>query len=384
MERAINDATLKKAGDIYQYFVALRDCFMMNSGDILQIETNGDVSIISSSSEKSFQREVKHHFGEKKLSDRDVDFWKTLSNWYVDFDRIATFSNLILYTTAMTSDESPFHNWNKKEPKDKLFVLQTIGKIIKQKEEIFRKYYNKIFADEVYDETNLLDILSRFTIEHSQNQISGISREFSSYIGHIPEINRDEYIAALLGRIVGKIKEPPHQWEVSREEFDKMLQQETPAYTSPREIPLPTDFAESKFPKERAKKYEQKKFVAAIKSIEYENQIPDAVSDYWKAEMTVMRYFRDDLLYVRSLPRYKNELKSQMKYAKDSRELEAENTDRAVRIKHSKHLYNEIMKWDAKDFGTIVRNQGYFQRGIIHTIVDNDEFDWKIGEKDEC
>ena len=47
MTRAINDATLNKAGDIYQYLIALRDCFELNDGDILQIEVNGDVSIIN-------------------------------------------------------------------------------------------------------------------------------------------------------------------------------------------------------------------------------------------------------------------------------------------------------------------------------------------------
>ena len=47
MTRAVNDATLQKAGDIYQYLIALRDCFELNDGDTLQIETNGDVSIIN-------------------------------------------------------------------------------------------------------------------------------------------------------------------------------------------------------------------------------------------------------------------------------------------------------------------------------------------------
>ncbi|MDY5883775.1 MAG: hypothetical protein SPJ65_10720 [Roseburia sp.] len=43
MTKAINDATLNKSGDIYQYLVALKDCFELNEGDMLQIETNGDV-----------------------------------------------------------------------------------------------------------------------------------------------------------------------------------------------------------------------------------------------------------------------------------------------------------------------------------------------------
>lgn len=51
MARAVNDATLQKAGDIYQYLIALKDCFDLADGDTLQIETNGDVSIINVSAQ---------------------------------------------------------------------------------------------------------------------------------------------------------------------------------------------------------------------------------------------------------------------------------------------------------------------------------------------
>ncbi len=47
MTRAVNDATLTKAGDIYQYLIALRDCFELNDGETLQMEINGDVTNIS-------------------------------------------------------------------------------------------------------------------------------------------------------------------------------------------------------------------------------------------------------------------------------------------------------------------------------------------------
>lgn len=82
MIKAVNDATLNKAGDIYQYLIALRDRFELNDGDTWQIETNGDVSIINDVSGR-FQREVKHHFGNKSISDRDIDFWKIPANWYI-------------------------------------------------------------------------------------------------------------------------------------------------------------------------------------------------------------------------------------------------------------------------------------------------------------
>ena len=383
MDRAINDATLVKAGDIFQYYIALRDCFKMKTGDKLQIEVNGDVSLIAESSKNSYQKEVKHHFGKKHLRDRDEDFWKTLSNWYVEYDRISNFSNLILHTTATILSNSPFNNWNNKKTTDKIVELQSIGSITKKKEESFRKYYNKIFDETLYNEDKLINILERFTIESSQTQIMGVSSEFSCYIGYIPEINRDNYIAALLGRILSIIKEPPHRWEVTREEFDLMLQQESPAYSNPVQKPLPTEFAEIDIPEQSVEILLQKHFVETIRKIEYDKQIPDAVSDYWKAGMTIMRYFRDDLLYLKSLPRYKNELEKKLKYIKEGKAIETEGMDRIAKIKQSKLMYLSVMGWDAKDFESIIRNQGYFQRGIIHTIVDDRKFSWDVGEDDE-
>ena len=111
MTKAVNDATLNKAGDIYQYLIALKDCFELNDGDALLIETYGDVSIINDVSGR-FQKEVKHHFGNKSISDRDIDFWKTLANWYVGYDPVKNFSNYILSTTAKIQSNSPFNGWN--------------------------------------------------------------------------------------------------------------------------------------------------------------------------------------------------------------------------------------------------------------------------------
>ena len=301
MDRAVNDATLKKMGDIFQYYIALRDCFKMGMSDKLQIEVNGDVSVIAELSKDSFQKEVKHHLGKKKLGDRDVDFWKTLFNWYIEYDRITNFTNLVLYTTASVSSSSTFYGWNDKMAEEKILLLKSIGNVRQKKEETFRNYYDKIFNQTLYDENKLLDILRRFTIESSQTQIVGISSEFSGYIGYIPEENRDSYIGALLGRVLTIVKEPPHRWEVTRKEFDAILQQEAPAYIRRLQVPLPVDYAEMEVPEQNAKSLLQKHFVEEIKKIKYDTQIPDAISDYWKAEMTIMRYFKNDFLYLRSL-----------------------------------------------------------------------------------
>lgn len=180
MTRAVNDATLQKAGDIYQYLIALRDCFELNDGDTLQIETNGDVSIINDVGGR-FQREVKHHFGNTSISDRDIDFWKTLANWYVDYERVKNFSNYILSTTATIKSDSPFHSWNNIKKTEKLKCLKDIGATSKKTEETFRNQYNRIFGDS-YDESRLLEILDKFTIEAAKTSIDGISNTLKAQL----------------------------------------------------------------------------------------------------------------------------------------------------------------------------------------------------------
>lgn len=70
-----------------------------------------------------------------------------------------------------------------------------------------------------------------------------------------------------------------------------------------------------------------------------------------------------------------------MKYSKKNSELDAAGATEEEQIRLSKRFYNDVMVWDAKDFGSIIRNQGYFQRGVIHNIVDETDFKWKVGDK---
>ena len=177
MSRAVNDATLNKVGDIYQYLIALRDCFELEDGDTMQIEVNGDVSIINDLGGR-FQREVKHHFGDKFISDRTIDFWKTLANWYVDYERVKNFSNYILSTTAKIREDSQLYGWNNMKKVEKLKCLKSIGAVSKKNEETFRKQYDRIFGGS-YDENHLLEILDKFTIDDAKTSMDGISDEFS-------------------------------------------------------------------------------------------------------------------------------------------------------------------------------------------------------------
>lgn len=168
---------------------------------------------------------------------------------------------------------------------------------------------------------------------------------------------------------------------MTRSAFDEILRIQSTAYGTKGTAPLPNEYAKAEIPKEKITTLEQKKFVSSIREIEYDIMIPRAISDYWKADLTVAKYFRDNLMYLESLESYTDELSAKMQYTKANSDLNAEGTTGAEQIKISKQLYNGVMSWDAKDFGSIVRNQGYFQRGVIHNIVDETDFKWKVGEE---
>lgn len=381
MTKAVNDATEQKAGDIFQYLVALRDCFELEDGDTLQIEVNGDVSILTGTAGK-FQKEVKHHFGKTTLSDRDIDFWKTIANWYEDFERIKSFNALILYCTSNIKTTSPFYGWNELTKEAKLVKLEEIGSITKRRETGFREQYTRIFYSG-YNKDHLLKILDKFSIESSRKNIVGISDEFSKFIGHIPKNNRDSYIGALLGRILILVKDPPHKWEVTRTAFDQMLEAESVAYGVAQKKPLPTEFAQSEIPDDQKVALKDKIFVKAIRDIDFSQMVSGAVSDYWKMDMTVAKYFRDDLMYLSSIDAYRGDLSQKLLYAKEDKKLDAIGKSDSEKILLSKKLYLDVMQWNATDFGSIINNQSFFQHGVIHDIVDDGNFEWKVGEEDE-
>ncbi len=379
MSRKRNDATLSKLGDIYQYYIALLDCFQMKAGDKIQIELQGDVTLISSN-EESFQKEVKHHTGSSNLKDRDTDLWNTIKNWVFDYPNSIKFGQLILFTTADISDESIFNNWNSKKKEEKYNILFDVGKEVKKTEEIFRPCYNHIFKNGSITKEQLYNLFEKFKIEHLQPQIQGISNSFSPYLVTIPEENRDDYIASLLGIVLKQVINTSYKWEVTFEVFQKYAQAMAPSYINKGTAPLPLDFMFIEPDSTENEISKEKNFVKALENIEYKRIVPIAISDYWKATKTIARYFSDNISYTTSLNTYRKALERRMFYAKESILNNEPFTGRNQELIASRKLCSCVLGWEATDFGSIVANQSYFQNGIVHSIVDDKEFVWDIGE----
>lgn len=382
MNRKRNDATPSKVGDIYQYFIALLDCFKMKDGEKIQIELQGDVTLISGDN-NSFQKEVKHHTGSSNLSERNIDLWNTLKNWIIDYSDSMKFDQLILFTTADIATTSVFCNWNTKEKTDKYNILHQIGERIKKAEEGFRPCYNDIFNSESITKEQACDLLDKFQIEHLQPQIQGISARFSPYLVTIPAVNRDNYIAALLGTVLQQVVKPPHIWEVPFEVFQKHAQTIAPSYMKEGVVPLPLDFLSIEPDSTESEVAKEKKFVKALGDIEYKRIIPFAISDYWKATKTITRYFSDNISYTASLSAYRESLGRRMFYAKESVLNGGSLLERNQELSASRKLCSDVLGWEANDFGSIVANQSFFQNGVIHNIVDDEDFVWDVGDNYE-
>lgn len=96
--------------------------------------------------------------------------------------------------------------------------------------------------------------------------------------------------------------------------------------------------------------------------------------------MTIINYFNEDFLYNQSLDKYREDLSYKLKQQKKISVIQSRRKSREEQIESSQILYSEVMSWDVRDFESIIKNQYYFQRGIIHTIVDDREFSWDVGE----
>ncbi len=86
------------AGFTYQDFVYVYNLLQLEPEQELGIEVYDDLHKFTCEGLTLIQ--VKHSIGEGNLTDRDIDLWKTLYNWYMSIDEIpiAKDLTLVIYT----------------------------------------------------------------------------------------------------------------------------------------------------------------------------------------------------------------------------------------------------------------------------------------------
>lgn len=379
---AKNDNTLKTLGLIYQTYIALKMCLSMNYGDTIVIEKHGDITKLSNNS-MSKQIEVKHHVKKNKISDRDSEIWNTVWNWYDSFSELKELNiqEFVLFTTSGLGDKSVFTNWSNMNSNERYNIFKGIGDKCNPKEGIFRKTYNKIFNSN-HNQSKLKSVLNKFVILSEQDMIKTIIDE--NINTHFKLIPNKENIQMFINSLIGYLTTIPiknNTWQITFEDFDKVFKEYGQKFVIKGKIPLPDEFRNYKVTKEDTKKASKKKFIAEIKKINLREQLLYAINDYCKTYMTIEKYFNDNIIKFSNLDSYQDELKDDLNFRRGKYERKCKSKKLEEQIVYSQDMYFDFLELPVRDFGNVYNNRGFFQRGMIHIIVDDGNLIWYLGDE---
>ncbi|GED57225.1 hypothetical protein ABER61_16510 [Brevibacillus formosus] len=368
-----NNDTKTKLGDIYHYYIVLQHCLELQENEVIFVEKYGDISVVSDDNSKNV--EIKHHGGQHHLNNRNTDFWNTLRNWVKYHQNMRQFKKLILFTTSDYSTKSSLMNWNASNGFERLRIIKEIGEDKKSAETSFRPLFDEIF---LYDEHIILEVLEKVELHLNQVNITSIEKSLlkSPFFKSIKRHDRPNFIIYLMGYILRLPVSEPHNWSISCEEFESLSCELRDRFTStslPMQLPPNTP----EFPT-NMQDYHDKRFVREINEIQYNSKVTSAISNYYRAQQTIYYTSINNPIFTLDLGVFKQELSETLMENKSSLLDKCDTTDPDDIISKSKKHYDKAMELPATNFGTINPNRGYFQKGIIHKIVEERGHSWNV------
>ncbi|APC39965.1 hypothetical protein [Clostridium estertheticum] len=376
---ATNDNTLKTIGFIYQTYIGLIKCLEMKENDKVIIENLGDVTLISAKG-NSVQIEVKHHLEPIGISDRSDEIWNTVWNWYNNFNEYKKVDEFILFTTGSLSSTSVFQDWEIKNISQKYNTFKSIGIEIRDKEDGFRKSYDKIFNNE-HEINKLKSVLNRFKILSKQQTIKTIVCKYeSTTFKFLAEKSKMEQFVSFLIGILLTIPIKSECWAISYEEFDAIFKEYSKRFAVESNMPIPTEFENYEVTHGESDNIKCKRFVEEINIINLKDEVADAINDYCRTYKTIIGYFDSNIVKVKDLRDYKVDLTKILNSKRKSYKLKCQNDDNLLLLK-SQEMYFDSIALDAKNFNGVSNNRSFFQNGVMHIIVDEGDLTWYVGEK---
>ena len=309
------DSTSSIKGVLYQFFVALEQCFKMQEGQAVYIETYGDVSVLGNLFDS---KQIESKLYKKALTDSDKNVWKSLYNWMREDFPIDQFGYLVLLTTQRVPMRSAWLNWNDKTPSERIAVLRDIKKSFdsrKRKDKDLAAYMTAIF--DAKNETRLSQVAKMLYID----SISMDGNQYHKYLQekygkHIPNIQKGKYINHMFGYILNP-DIVSHNWTITygefireTEEITKTLVENTAVF--PMKLKL-TDIQKND--------YDGYAFVEKIKDIKYgDDIILEAIDDYVHTASIIEQELGKSETKKNSLLQYEENLKGSFaaKYRKAS------------------------------------------------------------------
>ena len=368
------DSTSSIKGVLYQFFVALEQCFKMRKGQAVYIETYGDVSVLGNLFDS---KQIESKLYKKALTDSDKNVWKSLYNWMREDFPIDQFGYLVLLTTQKVPMGSAWLNWNDKTPSERMAVLRNIKKSFdsrKRKDKDLSTYMNVIF--DAKNATRLSQIAKMLYIDSISIDGNQYHKSLQEKYGKgIPDIQKGKYINHMFGYILNP-DIVSHNWTITYEEFIREAEEITKTLVEntavfPMKLKL-TDIQKND--------YDGYAFVEKIKDIKYgDDIILEAIDDYVHTASIIEQELGKSETKKNSLLQYEENLKGSFaaKYRKASR-----TCNDSERITKSQDFYDDMTGSSDITFHTYNNVDLYFHNGMLHMIADeNDELVWLLKVK---
>jgi hypothetical protein len=194
----------------------------------------------------------------------------------------------------------------------------------------------------------------------------------TAFCGHIPELNQDQYLGALLNVVI-RPDTIEKNWTITKDEFNESLKSASSKFgQGNKRFPklLRTDPTASLTPDQEALRGHP--FVEKIRDIDHVDRIPQAIKDYRETERIVFNDFKEHSV---ELPDYLN-------FAEEVEKLFelGYSIAQQERPPNSKLFYDTTMREQAPPFEGFESPPREFKNGVIHMHLNNEskQHKWKL------
>ena len=368
------DSTSSIKGVLFQFLIALERCFEMEKGQSVHIETYGDVSVLGNLNNSE---QIESKFYKKALTDLDKNIWKSIYNWMNEDFPIDKFSSLILFTTQKVSITSAWLNWNGKKPSERMGVLRNIKKsfdLRKRKDKDLAIYMNIIFdTKNAIRLSQIIKMLYIDSISMDGNQYHKYLQE--KYGKNIPDIQKGKYINHMFAYILNP-NIVNNNWRITYDDFTRETEEITKTLVENTAV-FPTKL---KLADIKKNDYDGYAFVEKIRSIKYDEVIPEAIDDYVHTANMIQQELEKSEIKKNSLLQYEDNLMG--KYTAKYR-IASRNYNNGERIAKSQDFYDDMTGSSDVTFHTYNNVDLYFHNGMLHMMADEkDDLVWLLKEKE--
>jgi hypothetical protein len=378
-KKVTNDATASLAGSIFQFCVALDQCFSLGKGEMLWIEKFGDVTTHDT------QIETKQY--SDNLTDNHPNFWKTLKNWCDGSLDHAPYAKLVLLTTQAFGPKSLLQKWNDASTAERARILEAIFKNSQETFEVTKaktpqakppsvlSMQRELMKDS--NRSKLLAVVEKISISSESEGVHELWDKMKYLWGKgVLDAKRGAFLEDALGYICSPdaIKSG---WEITFEGFDakvgelkKTYGRGTQVFPKKYQVPL------AMIGQAEVGLHMEKNFVKKVIEIGYQGRVLSrAISNYLYANNTILQDFKDYEISPESCQEYVESLAT----IHETKHRSAMRNMGGDQMAASQTFYDGITADIVQSFPGFDVTPVDFRNGVYHMLADErDDVVWRL------